>query len=101
MKMQFQTIEGPASETENKTTRLLQHKTKRDFTAAQEWYNFTAHHSIKKKLNLQKIRRLLSKQIIKSVGLLLKIPSFLQPVKNDLELNTPGVYNMPCKCGQV
>jgi hypothetical protein len=36
------------------------------------------------------------------VGLLSKkIPSFLQFVKHDLGLKTPGVYSVPCKCGQV
>jgi hypothetical protein len=30
-----------------------------------------------------------------------KIPSFLQPVKDDLELMTPGVYSAPCECSQV
>jgi hypothetical protein len=36
------------------------------------------------------------------VGLpLKKIPGFLRPVKDDLGLKTPGVYSMPCECGQV
>jgi hypothetical protein len=30
-----------------------------------------------------------------------KIPNFLQPIKDNIELKTPGVYSMPCKCGQV
>jgi hypothetical protein len=45
---------------------------------------------------------LLSKYNMKSVGLPpKKIPSFLRPVKDDLELKTPGVYIVPCECGQV
>jgi hypothetical protein len=48
------------------------------------------------------ISKLLSKHNIKSVGLpLKKIPSFLQPAKDDLGLKTPGMYSMPCKCGEV
>jgi hypothetical protein len=47
------------------------------------------------------ISRLLSRHII-SVGLpLRKIPSFLRPVKDVLELKAPDVYSIPCKCGQV
>jgi hypothetical protein len=30
-----------------------------------------------------------------------KIPSFLQPVKDNLEVKTPGMHNVPCKCVQV
>jgi hypothetical protein len=38
---------------------------------------------------------------IKSVGLPpRKIGNFLRPVKDDLGLKTPGVYSIPCKCGQ-
>jgi hypothetical protein len=49
-----------------------------------------------------RISRLLSRHNIKSVGLPpKKMPSFLQPVKDDLELKIPGVYSMPCECGQV
>jgi hypothetical protein len=45
---------------------------------------------------------MLSRHNIKSVGLLpRKIASFLPPVKDDLGLKTPGVYSIPCKCGQV
>jgi hypothetical protein len=29
------------------------------------------------------------------------IPHFLQPVKDNLGLKTPGVYSMSCECGQV
>jgi hypothetical protein len=48
------------------------------------------------------ISRTLVKHNIRSVGLLLrKISSFLCPVKDDLGLRTPGVYSMPCECGQV
>jgi hypothetical protein len=50
----------------------------------------------------KRISRLLSKHNIKSVGLLPKqIPSFLRPVKDDLELKTPGVYSVACGCVQV
>jgi hypothetical protein len=39
---------------------------------------------------------------IMSVGLPpRKITSFLRPVKDDLGLRTPGVYNIPCECGRV
>jgi hypothetical protein len=39
---------------------------------------------------------------IKSVGLPpRKISSFIQLVKDDLGLRTPGVYSIPCECGQV
>jgi hypothetical protein len=38
----------------------------------------------------------------KSVGLPpRKISSFIWPVKADLGLKTPGVYSIPCECGQV
>jgi hypothetical protein len=48
------------------------------------------------------ISRLLSRHKIKSVGLTpKKIPSFLRPVKDHMGLETPGVYSMPCECGQV
>jgi hypothetical protein len=46
-----------------------------------------------------RIRRLLSKHIINSVGLSpKKIPSLLLPVKDDLGFETPGVYSVPCEC---
>jgi hypothetical protein len=49
-----------------------------------------------------RIRRLLSRHKIKFVGLPpKKIPSFLRPVKDDLGLKTPGMYSVPCECGQV
>jgi hypothetical protein len=49
-----------------------------------------------------RISRLLSRHNIKSVGLPpKKIPGFLRPVKDDLRLKTPGVYSVPCECGQV
>jgi hypothetical protein len=39
---------------------------------------------------------------IRSVGLSpKKITSSLQLVKDDLGLKTPGVYSIPCECGQV
>jgi hypothetical protein len=45
---------------------------------------------------------MLSRHNIKSVGLPpRKIASFLQPVKDNLGLKTPGVYSIPCECGQV
>jgi hypothetical protein len=48
-----------------------------------------------------RISRMLSRHI-KSVGLSpRKVVSFLRPVKDDLGLKTPGVYSIPCKCGQV
>jgi hypothetical protein len=44
---------------------------------------------------------MLSRHNIKSVGLPpRKIASFLRPVKDDLGLKTPGVYSIPCECGQ-
>jgi hypothetical protein len=48
------------------------------------------------------ICRMLGKQNIRSVGWpLRKTSSFLCPVKDDLELRSPGVYSIPCECGQV
>jgi hypothetical protein len=45
---------------------------------------------------------ILAKYSIKFVGLPpRKISSFLHPVKDDLLLRTPGVYSIPCGCGQV
>jgi hypothetical protein len=45
---------------------------------------------------------MLSRHNIKSVGLPpRKIANFLRPVKDDLGLKTPGVYSIPCECGQV
>jgi hypothetical protein len=49
-----------------------------------------------------RIARMLSRHNIKFVGLPpRKIASFLWPVKDDLGLKTPGVYSIPCECGQV
>jgi hypothetical protein len=49
-----------------------------------------------------RIRRVLARHNIKSVGLPpRKISSFLWLVKDDLGLRTPGVYSIPCECGQV
>jgi hypothetical protein len=49
-----------------------------------------------------RLSRMLAKHNIKSVGLpSRKISSFLRPVKDDLGLRTPGVYSIPCECGQV
>jgi hypothetical protein len=46
--------------------------------------------------------RMLAKHNIKSVGLLLrKISSFLRPLKDNQGLRTPGVYSIPCDCGEV
>jgi hypothetical protein len=48
------------------------------------------------------ICRMLGKQNIRSVDWpQRKISNFLCPVKDDLELRTPGVYSIPCECGQV
>jgi hypothetical protein len=48
-----------------------------------------------------RISRMLFRHI-KSVGLpQRKIASFLRPFKDDLRLKTPGVYSIPCECGQV
>ena len=45
---------------------------------------------------------MLAKHNIKSVSLPpRKICSYLPPVKNALGLRMPGVYSMPCECGQV
>jgi hypothetical protein len=45
---------------------------------------------------------MLAKHNIRSVGLPpKKISNFLRPVKDDLGLRTPGVYGIPCDCGQV
>ncbi|XP_023707716.1 uncharacterized protein LOC111864596 [Cryptotermes secundus] len=49
-----------------------------------------------------RISRVLSRHIIKSVGLPPnKLPSFLQPVKDSLGLRTQGVYSIPCGCSKV
>jgi hypothetical protein len=49
-----------------------------------------------------RISHMLSRHNIKFVGLPpRKIANFLRPVKDDLELKTPGVYSIPCECGQV
>jgi predicted GIY-YIG superfamily endonuclease len=48
------------------------------------------------------ISKVQSHHNIRSVGLLLKkITGALQLAKDDLGLIIPGVYSMPCKCGQV
>jgi hypothetical protein len=48
------------------------------------------------------ISKVLSKNNIKTVGLLLrKLSSFLHPVKDDLALKMPGVYSIPCECRKV
>jgi hypothetical protein len=49
-----------------------------------------------------KLSRMLAKQNIKCAGLPpRKIPSLLRPVKHNLEVRTPGVYSIPCQCGQI
>jgi hypothetical protein len=49
-----------------------------------------------------RLSRMLAGHNIKSVGLLArKMSSFLRPVKDDLRLRTPGVFSIPCECGQV
>jgi predicted GIY-YIG superfamily endonuclease len=48
------------------------------------------------------LNTMLAKHNIKSVCLPpRKISSFIRPVKDDLGLMTPGVYSIPCECGQV
>jgi hypothetical protein len=48
------------------------------------------------------ISRVLARHNIKSMGLPpRKLSGFLRPVKDDLGLRTPGVYSIPCECGQV
>jgi hypothetical protein len=48
------------------------------------------------------INRVLARHNIKSVGLpQQKLSSLLRPVKDNLELKTPGVYKIPCECGKV
>jgi hypothetical protein len=49
-----------------------------------------------------RISRVLSRHNTMSGGLPLRnISSFLRSVKDDLGLKTPGVYSIPCECGQV
>jgi hypothetical protein len=49
-----------------------------------------------------RISRVLARHNIKCVGLPpRKISSFLRPVTDDLGLKTPGVYSIPCECGQI
>jgi len=48
------------------------------------------------------LSRMLAKHIIRSVVLPpRKICSYLPPVKDALGLKTPGVYSIPCECGEV
>jgi hypothetical protein len=48
------------------------------------------------------LSRMLAKHNIKSVALPpRKIFSYLPPVKDALELRTPGIYSIPCECGKV
>ena len=49
-----------------------------------------------------RLSRMMAKHNIKSVALPpRKIYSYLSSVKNALELRTPDVYNIPCKCGNI
>jgi hypothetical protein len=49
-----------------------------------------------------RISRVLSRHNFKSVGMApKKVSSFLRPVKDNLELRTPGVYRIPYECGKV
>jgi hypothetical protein len=49
-----------------------------------------------------RLSKLLARHNTKSVGLPpRKISSFLHPVKDDLGFRTPGMYRIPCECGQV
>jgi len=46
--------------------------------------------------------RMLAKHNIKSVAIpSRKISSYLPPVKDAIDLKTPGVYTIPCECGNV
>jgi hypothetical protein len=48
------------------------------------------------------ISKVLSKYTISTVNLPpRKLSSFLRHIKNDMALDTPGVYSFPCKCGEV
>jgi hypothetical protein len=45
---------------------------------------------------------MLAKQSIKCIALPpRKNSSLLRPAKVDLGLRTPGIYSIPCECGQV
>jgi hypothetical protein len=45
---------------------------------------------------------MLTKHNMKCVGLpSRKVSILLRPVRGDLELRTPGVYNIRCECGHV
>jgi hypothetical protein len=58
-----------------------------------EWYVQTTYG---------RLSRMQATHNIKSVGLPpRKISSLLRPVKDNLGLRTPGVYSIPCECGQV
>jgi hypothetical protein len=49
-----------------------------------------------------RINRVLARHNIKSVGLpQQKLSNLLHPIKDNLELRTPGVYRIPCECGKV
>jgi hypothetical protein len=51
---------------------------------------------------LERISTVLSRHNIKSVGLPpKKVSSFFRPVKDNLEIRTPGVYRITCECGKV
>ena len=49
-----------------------------------------------------RLSRMLAKHNIKSVTIpSRKISSYLPPVKDAIDLKTPGVYRIPCECGKV
>jgi hypothetical protein len=49
-----------------------------------------------------RLSRMLAKHNIKSIAIpSRKISSYLPPVKDGIELKTPGVYRIPCECGMV
>jgi hypothetical protein len=50
----------------------------------------------------RRLSRILTKLNIKCIPLSLKkISNYLPPVKNGVELKTPGIYSIPCECGKV
>jgi hypothetical protein len=58
--------------------------------------------NIKSGYTFNHIKRVLSKHNIGSVGFLpIEATSFLCSVKDDFSLKTPGICNIPCKCGSI
>jgi hypothetical protein len=47
------------------------------------------------------LNRMLNRHNITETGFPSKVFKCLRPVKNDLGLNTPAVYCIPCECGKV